>query len=332
MAVAIKIQFNGKSLTIPINPEELSLSRSADNEDIDIIGIGPVTRKGHPGLYKLSIDSFFPGEKSYFYTGVKPTTCVDFIDTIWKTENNNNNVAKIVTTGLIKNLNMYFIIEDFEWDYKAGEEDDIYYNLKIKEYVPYGVKTVPWKIVEESKRAALASARSRASSTNVSNSNSYKVQKGDCLWNIAKAASGSGSNWKQLYNLNKKVIGSNPNLIRPGQILTLPDGWKGNITVQKLTGSSKSSSKKTTSTTKSKVSSNTKTTTSAKRAAANYKAGGGGYSSAGGGTGAKGGGTSTKYVLQPKQSALSKLVASKKTSLPTYTSALSKSSGGGGIR
>ena len=331
MAVAIKIQFNGKSLTIPINPEELSLSRSADNEDIDIIGIGPVTRKGHPGLYKLSIDSFFPGEKSYFYTGVKPTTCVDFIDTIWKTENNNNNVAKIVTTGLIKNLNMYFIIEDFEWDYKAGEEDDIYYNLKIKEYVPYGVKTVPWKIVEESKRAALASARSRASSTNVSNSNSYKVQKGDCLWNIAKAASGSGSNWKQLYNLNKKVIGSNPNLIKPGQILTLPDGWKGNITVKKLTGSSKSSSKKTTST-KSKVSSNTKTTTSAKRAAANYKAGGGGYSSAGGGTGAKGGGTSTKYVLQPKQSALSKLVASKKTSLPTYTSALSKSSGGGGIR
>ena len=59
------------------------------NEDINIIGLGPATRKGPPGLYTLSIESFFPGTKSYFYTGVKPKTCVNFIDEIWKTENKN---------------------------------------------------------------------------------------------------------------------------------------------------------------------------------------------------------------------------------------------------
>lgn len=331
MAVEIKIQFNGKQLTIPINPEELNLSRSAENEDIDIIGIGPVSRKGPPGLYKLSIESFFPGEKSYFYTGVRPKSCVDFIDEIWKTENTNNNVAKIVTTGLLKNINMYFIIEDFEWDYRAGEEDDIYYNLQIKEYVPYGVKTVPWKLVNQKKVATSSSSKSRTtSSSSKSSKNTYKVQKGDCLWNIAKAASGSGSNWKQLYNLNKKVIGSNPNLIKPGQILTLPDGWKGNFKVTKLTGSSK----KTTAKTKSKTSSNTTTKKqTAKQAAAAYKGGGGGYSSAGGGTGAKGG--STGYKLQPKQSALSKLVASKQNKPWTTSNTpawVKTSSGGGGFR
>lgn len=247
MAVQIKIEFNKKVLTIPINPEELNLSRSAENEDIDIIGLGSITRKGHPGLYKLSIESFFPGQNSYFYTGVAPKSCVEFIDEIWKTENTNNNVAKIVTTGLIKNINMYFVIEDFEWDYKAGEEDDIYYTLQIKEYIPYGVKLVQTKNNKKTK----SSKKARTASTSAkSKKHTYKVQKGDCLWNIAKAASGKGSNWKELYNLNKKVIGSNPNLIKPGQILTLPDGWKGSFKVGKLTGTKKVSTSKTKSTTK----------------------------------------------------------------------------------
>lgn len=60
MAIEIRIQFNGKYLTIPINPEELKITRSAENEDINIIGLGHATRKGQPSLMKMSIDSFFP--------------------------------------------------------------------------------------------------------------------------------------------------------------------------------------------------------------------------------------------------------------------------------
>ena len=162
MAVEIKIQFNGKVLTIPINPEELNLTRGADNEDIDIVGIGKVSRKGDPGLYNLSISSFFPSQDSYFYTGVKPKTCVNFINEIWKAENKNNNVGKITTTGLPKNINMYFVIDNFDWKYKAGEESDIYYDLKIKEYKPYGVK-----IVKTNKLKGSSSTKSRTSSTAV---------------------------------------------------------------------------------------------------------------------------------------------------------------------
>lgn len=255
MAVTLKIQFNGKYLTIPINPEELNLSRSADNDDIEIIGLGKATRKGEPGLYSLTISSFFPKYKSYFGTNVKPKTCVNFINTIWKTENKNNTVAKITSTGLHKNFNFYFVIESFDWIYKAGEEDDIYYELKIKEYKPYGVKTVKTKLVKTAtkKKTTKKTSTPRTTSTAVTREvkiTTYKVQKGDCLWNIAKAASGSGANWKQLYNLNKKVIGSNPNLIKPGQVLTLPDGWKGSIKVQKLKGTSSKKQQKSTSSTK----------------------------------------------------------------------------------
>lgn len=137
MSVQILIQFNGKYLTLPINPEKISINRSADNTDLEIIGLGKATRKGEPSLDKFSIESFFPAQNSYFYTGVKPATCVEFINEIWNTENTNNNVAKITTTGLPININMYFVIDNFNYDHRAGEEDDIYYTLDIKKYVPY---------------------------------------------------------------------------------------------------------------------------------------------------------------------------------------------------
>lgn len=47
----------------------------------------------------------------------------------------------------------------------------------------------------------------------------YIVQPGDTLWGIAKRQTGSGQNWHDLYAQNKSVVGSNPNLIFPGQRL-----------------------------------------------------------------------------------------------------------------
>ena len=54
---------------------------------------------------------------------------------------------------------------------------------------------------------------------------SYKVKSGDCLWNIAKKYTGNGARWTELYKLNKAKIGSNPNLIYPGQVFNIPSGW-----------------------------------------------------------------------------------------------------------
>ncbi len=180
------------------------------------------------GLITTSIESFFPAENTYFYTGVKPKTCIDFLNEIWNAENTNNNVAKIVTTGLPTNLDMYFVIESFDYDHKAGEEEDIYYTLEIKQYKAYGVKTVDVQL------SGLASARASSTTSNQApqptptttvQSKSYKVVKGDSLWKITKQLTGNGARWRELYELNKGLVGANPNLIYPNQNLVLPAGW-----------------------------------------------------------------------------------------------------------
>lgn len=45
------------------------------------------------------------------------------------------------------------------------------------------------------------------------------VASGDNLSKIAKA---NGTTWQKIYELNKDVIGKNPNLIKPGQVLKMP--------------------------------------------------------------------------------------------------------------
>lgn len=50
---------------------------------------------------------------------------------------------------------------------------------------------------------------------------SYTVKGGDTLSSIA---SKHGTDWQTLYNLNKAVIGGDPNKIFPGQVLKLPGG------------------------------------------------------------------------------------------------------------
>jgi nucleoid-associated protein YgaU len=52
----------------------------------------------------------------------------------------------------------------------------------------------------------------------------YTVAKGDNLWKIAQRSYGNANqtNVDKIYAANRAVIGSNPNLIQPGQKLTIP--------------------------------------------------------------------------------------------------------------
>jgi LysM repeat protein len=52
----------------------------------------------------------------------------------------------------------------------------------------------------------------------------YVVQSGDSLSVIAKRTLGDGNRWREIYDLNRDVLGTNPNLIHAGQTLRLPGG------------------------------------------------------------------------------------------------------------
>jgi len=52
--------------------------------------------------------------------------------------------------------------------------------------------------------------------------NTYTVQAGDTLWGIAQKQLGNGALYTKIYEANKDVIGSNPDVIKVGQVFKIP--------------------------------------------------------------------------------------------------------------
>lgn len=70
-------------------------------------------------------------------------------------------------------------------------------------------------------QAAASPAPSALSESDQTSFTSYTVKKGDSLWSIAGAQLGDNNQWPVLFALNKNQI-KNPDLIYPGQVLTVP--------------------------------------------------------------------------------------------------------------
>ena len=113
-------------------------------------------------------------------------------------------------------------MENYEIVDDAGAGFDVKVKVSLKQYRAYGTKTVtikPAATTTETPKATVQAAP--RPTTTAPKTTTYTVKSGDCLWNIAKKYLGDGSRYTEIYNLNKDKI-KNPNLIYPGQVLTLP--------------------------------------------------------------------------------------------------------------
>lgn len=114
--------------------------------------------------------------------------------------------------------NMKVTLEDYGLTEDAGDGADITVKVKLKQWRDYGTKTVHVTVTTQKPQASVGPQRDGAPAQ----AGTYTVVKGDCLWNIAKRFYGDGSKYTAIYNANRGVIGGNPNLIYPGQVLSIP--------------------------------------------------------------------------------------------------------------
>ena len=120
------------------------------------------------------------------------------------------------------NTNMKVSLEDYKISEDAKNGFDFKVKFNLKQYKDYGAKTVNITIVESKPKASAEPQREANNSPAPAAEQTYTVVKGDCLWNIAKRFYGNGAEYSTIYDANRDVIGGNPNLIYPGQVLTIP--------------------------------------------------------------------------------------------------------------
>lgn len=208
----IWLKQNDTSFRFAVLPSEYSLVSTSNNTQVVINQLGEINLIGKRKLYNISLSSFFPYQQYDFcqYTTFPtPQESVDIIETM-----KNNGVLRLTITGTP--ISMDCTIESFTWGENDGTKD-INFTLEFKEYRKVTVKQSQTRETVTNNITTTATQRTSKSVT----STTYTVIKGDNLSKIAKNVTGSSSNWQAIYNQNKSVIGSNPNLIYPGQRLTI---------------------------------------------------------------------------------------------------------------
>ena len=216
MAVEYWITRGDLKLRLPVNPEVNEYESPFLYEDYEVEGLGEATTIKLRGLREFTISSFFPREYNPSYCEYSnfpsPQECLATLER-WR---DMRKPFRYIVTGA-GGVNLRVTIRDLSVrGEKGGEPGDIYYTLRLKEYRDIEIKTVSTASSTNNRPATVAAASSTTKST------TYTVKKGDSLWLIAKRHYGNGAQWRKIYDANKKVVGSNPNRIYPGQKLVIP--------------------------------------------------------------------------------------------------------------
>lgn len=82
-------------------------------------------------------------------------------------------------------------------------------------------RTVPEGDFEDEMQGAAYPVTGPTDPAPVQEAPTYEVRSGDSLWAIAKRLTGDGNNWRKIYEMNRDVLGDNPDMIQVGQTLRL---------------------------------------------------------------------------------------------------------------
>lgn len=210
----IYIKQGGTKIVLPVLPPGWSATSEQNNTSVDVNAVGETTLMGKRKLRTIPISSFFPKDQERYGAKYSP---VEYVEKIEKMKRRGP-----VKLHLMDIFTIDATIESF--DTSEDENDptgDIHYTLNLKEYEYISTKVKSRKKKNtKSKRKAKTSKHGRY--TKSKTVRSYTIKRDDCLSSIAKKVYGDASQWRKIYNANRKMIGSNPNRVYAGKTLVIP--------------------------------------------------------------------------------------------------------------
>ncbi len=211
---------------LPVNPASLRFRLPTHSASYELVGAGEAEILQGAKLADIHLEGFFPGGLRHYALSTPPAE--EAVLRIQKMVEESRPV-RFIYIGNAWDINLLVSVQSPEFR-EVGGSNDIEYKIDLRKWVDVG----PELLVDEGARRRRAQTK-KASASN--GGGSYTVKKNDTLSHIAHYALGDASRWREIYELNKDIIG-NPNLIYPGQTLKMPDGAKSVpvATAKKVTG------------------------------------------------------------------------------------------------
>lgn len=212
---------------LPVAPPKLTVKINNANKTVTLINEGEINILKMAGLTDIEFECRIPQEQypfAVYKSGFKGADY--FLDCFESLKAGKAPFQFIVcrrrpTGKRLFDTNIKVSMEDYKITEDAKDGFDVLVKIKLKQWRDYGTKTVNITNDMEKPKASVEPQR-EVGVTAPTETQTYTVVKGDCLWNIAKRFYGNGSKYSTIYNASRSVIGGNPNLIYPGQVLTIP--------------------------------------------------------------------------------------------------------------
>ncbi|MEC0135913.1 LysM peptidoglycan-binding domain-containing protein [Paenibacillus macerans] len=202
----------GNDFYFPVNPDEISISRGKALETVNILSLGEYDFPAGEKVKEVAFSSFFPAVYDPGYCNYEnlpdPQEAMNQLTTMM----NGKSPVRLIISGTA--VNVLVTIAAHNSSFKGGEPGDVYFDLTARTWREMKVHTAA--------SAAGGSAKKSTRPDTKKPAKTYVVKSGDTLSKIAKLELGDSSKWQQIYKANQKTIGMDPNKIKPGQKLVMP--------------------------------------------------------------------------------------------------------------
>lgn len=206
----------GKELVLPVTPAKYTWRHANRIETVRLDQLGEVNLYGGARMGECTLeDVLFPARQYPFcVTGAR----ADPWGYLYDLESWSDKGARLRWIVSGTGINIPVLIETVSFGERDGS-NDVYADIVLRQ----------WRRPEAPVLAVSGGGAEtpRESGGGAASAKTYTVVKGDCLWSIARRFYGSGADYKKLAAANPII--KNPNLIYPGQVLTIPpaDGLPG---------------------------------------------------------------------------------------------------------
>lgn len=209
-----------QTVCFPITPGKITLKIANKNKTITLINEGEVNLIKTPGLTSIQIDELIlPAVTKYPFANYlndkfkRPDYYLEKLEA-WKKKKKpvQFKLTRTAPDGkdLLWDTNFDVTIEDYEIIEDANNQGmDVKIKLTMKEYREWGAKKLVVKKKKKKKDTKKKTVKKKKKVRKTKEvAKTYTIKKGDCMWAIARTQLGNGARWKEIYNLNKKVIDS----------------------------------------------------------------------------------------------------------------------------
>jgi nucleoid-associated protein YgaU len=222
----LSIDNNRDRIQLPVNPPEIRVNAGYMWTDVNINQLGDYSLPAGHSLTEISLTSFFPRDYNPSYCEYEnipdPWSLVKKLGE-WK---ESKKPIRLIVTGTNGRINYAMTIRKFEFWEQAGSPGDVYFTLDLKEYRFIKLTPVGPTVSKQTGLKTVIKASPKPPRPNEKTlPKTYTVKPGDNLTKIAQRMRTLGHkniDAHKLYAANKKIIGKNMNLIKPGQVLTIP--------------------------------------------------------------------------------------------------------------